>query len=120
MELDDRRIEGLAVMKLHSLAEGHLQGTVVDPAPAGSEAWDGFPPLFEIQEVLEDVIHHGDEVKAAAIDNAQFPPWRGDLFPQAPVAPPKGHEHKDKTANYEVFHDRPSLASWLDAVLPSL
>src|SRR6266545_1320942 len=66
IELDDRRIKGLAVMKLDSLAQGHLQGTVVDPAPAGSEAWDGFPPLFDIQEVLEDVIHHGDEVKAAA------------------------------------------------------
>ena len=43
-----------------------------------------------------------------------------DLLPQAPVAPPEGYEHQDKTANHELFHDRPFLVSWLDAVLLSL
>src|SRR5262249_17314643 len=92
-ELDDRRIKGRAVMKLPPLAQGHLQDMVIDPAPAGSEAWNGFSLLFEIQEMLEDVKHHRDKVKAAVIDNTQFPPWRWDLFPQTPVAPPEGYEH---------------------------
>ena len=74
-------------MKLHPLAEGDVQGTVVEPAPAGGEVWDEFPPLLEIPEVLEDVQHHGDKVIGAAIDNSQFPPRRWDLFPQAPVTP---------------------------------
>src|SRR5215471_16930306 len=33
---------------------------------------------------------------------------------------PEGNKHKDNTANHEVFHDCPSLARWLNAVLPSL
>jgi len=118
--LDDCRIKGLAVMKLHPLAQGHLQRTVIDPTPTGGETWDGFSPLVEIREVLEDVKHHRDKIKAAAIDNAQFPTRRGHLFPQAPVAPPDGHEHNHKTANHEVFHDRASRARWWDTVLPSL
>ena len=50
----------------------------------------------------------------------QFSPRRGDLFPYTALAPPEGNKHKDNTANHEVFHDCSSLASWLDAVLPSL
>ncbi len=91
-------------MKLHPLAQGHLQGPVVDPAPAGRETWDGFPPLFEIHEVLEDVEHHGDKVKATTIDNPQFPPRCGDLFPQASVASPEGDEHQDNATDDELFH----------------
>ena len=37
------------------------------------------------------------------------PRGAGDLFPQAPVAPPEGDEHQDDAANDKLFHDRPSL-----------
>src|SRR5262245_57623761 len=115
IELDYCRIKGLAVMKLHPLAQGHFQGAIVDPAPAGSEAWDEFPTLFEIQEVLEDVVHHGDKVEAAAIDNPQLSARRSNLFPYATPTPPEGDQQTNNTANHKVFHDRPSLActSWM-------
>ena len=91
-------------LKLHPLAQGHLQGAVVDPAPDGSEAWDGFPPHFEIQEVLEDVIHHGDKVKAAVIDNAQFPPWCRGLLPPTGMSPSAGDEQENDAADDELSH----------------
>src|SRR5262249_56216208 len=96
-------------MKLHPLAQGHLQRTVIDPTPTGGETWDGFSPLFEIHEVLENVKHHSDKIKAAAIDNAQFPARRGRLFPHAPGAPATGDEDKDDTADDQVLHDDSSL-----------
>ena len=99
-----RRIKGIAVMKLYPLAQGHLQGAVVEPAPAGGEAWDEFPPLLEIPEVLEDVQHHGDKVIGAAIDNPQFSARRGGLFRQAAVTPSEDDKEKNATANDEFLH----------------
>src|SRR5262245_22694341 len=96
-------------MKLDPLAQGHLQGTVIDPAPAGCKAWDEFPALFDIQEVLENVVHHGDKVKATVIDNAQCPPRRWNLFPHAGSAPPEGDEHEQNNANDACIHGGPSL-----------
>jgi hypothetical protein len=84
---------------------------VVNPALAGSKAWDEFSPLFDIQQVLEDVKHHGDKVKATAIDNPQFSTRRWDLLPKATVPPSKGHEHEDDTPTGQLSHGNPSLTA---------
>jgi hypothetical protein len=107
-------------MEGHPLAQGHFQGMVVEPAPPGGQAWHQFALLVEFDEVLEDIEGNPDPINRGLIHNPQFPPRCVDLFPYAALAPPEGHEHQDNTANHEVFHDCPSLASWLDAILPGL
>src|SRR6516225_10035182 len=61
--------------------------------------------------MLEDVMHHGDKINAAAINNAQFSARHWNLFPQAVVAPPEGDEHEREATHYEFVHGGSSLVT---------
>src|SRR5262245_4304914 len=107
-------------MKFHPLAQGYLQGAIIQPLPSGCQSGHQLAILIDLHKVLEDVPGNICPVQGILVHDAQFSARCGDLCPCAALAPPEGNKHKDKTANHEVFHDYSSLVSWLDAVLFSL
>src|SRR5215831_6645761 len=111
IELDDLGVKHLAVMKRHALAQGHVEGAVVEPLPSCGQAQHQLPILVDLQEMLEDVKHNRRKVRIVCIDNAQFPPRRRDLLPKATMIPFQSHEHEDNATQQELMHDRPSLSS---------
>src|SRR5262245_50690573 len=96
-------------MKLHPLAEGEFQGAVVEPAPSGGQTRHQLAILVELEEVLEDIVGNPRPVRGMFIHDPQFSTRDWNLFPNATVAPPEGDEHKDNTANDQLFHGCPSL-----------
>src|SRR5262245_50572981 len=97
-------------MKGHPLAQREFEGAVIEPVPAGREAWDQLAIFVEFDQMLEDVQRNPGPILVVLVHNAQFPPRRGGLFPQAPGAPAKGDEDKDDAADDKVLHGGPSLA----------
>src|SRR5215470_14935682 len=98
-------------MKCHPLAECDVQGTVIEPLPTRRQAWHQRPILVNLYKVLKDVERNVSPVCGVLIHNPQFPPRRGDLFPQAPVAPPEGDEHEREATHNEFVHGGSSLVT---------
>src|SRR5439155_14316087 len=96
-------------MKGHPLAESHLEGLVIKPSPTGCQSEHQLAILVDLHEVLEDVPGNPRPVQGVCIHNAQFPPWRGDLFPHAAAALPQGDEHEADAADDKLFHGCSSL-----------
>jgi hypothetical protein len=68
IELDDRGVEILAIVKFHTLAERDFQGEVVRPPPPGCQAWDQVAIGIVLDEPVEDVERNGHPIRRARID----------------------------------------------------
>src|SRR5262245_60841661 len=104
-------------MKGHPAAEGHFQGAVVEPAPSGRQARHECTILVRVDEVLEDVQHHGGPVIVMGIDDPHFPAWLRNLFLHARVPPPQGDDHEQEATNDELFHVAPYYRTGLQTIL---
>src|SRR5215470_18626422 len=98
-------------MKCHPLAECDLQSAVIEPPPPTGQARYQRAILADFDEMLERVQHNVLPTPGGLIDNMQFPPRRGDLFPQAPGAPPEGDEHEREAPHKECVHGGSSLVT---------
>jgi hypothetical protein len=58
---------------------------------------------------LNPIMSNVGPVRGVLIHNAQFPTWRGRLFPPTGMAPPEGDEHEDNAADDESLHSVRSL-----------
>src|SRR5215510_1395923 len=96
-------------MKLHPLAEGHLDSPVIQPSPGSRQSRHQLPILVKLHEVLEDVPRNPRPVLGVWIHHPQFPAWRWRLFPKTHATPPEGDERQDHATNDKLFHGCPSL-----------
>jgi hypothetical protein len=69
VEFDNLRVKHFTVMKLHSLAQRHLQRAVIEPLPGTGQARHQRAILAEFYEVLERVQHNVLPVHGGLIDN---------------------------------------------------
>src|SRR5262249_5542180 len=82
-ESDNRCIKSFTVMKLHALAQSHLQPAVIKPAPTGGKDRYQRAVLTEFNEVLEDAPQNVLAIVRGVTDNFQFAPWRWPLCPNS-------------------------------------